>query len=34
MVILSNKNMQNYHENYPQKGVRVIYPDSMVKENS
>ena len=33
MVILSNKIMQNYSINYPQKEVRVIYPDSVVTEN-
>ena len=33
MVILSNKIMQNYHKNHPQKGVRVIYPDSVVTKN-
>ena len=32
MVIFSNKTMQNYHKIYPQKGVRVIYPDSVVTE--
>ena len=33
MVILSNKIMQNYPKNYPQKGVRVIYPDAVVTDN-
>ena len=33
MVIVSNKIMQNYPKNYPQKGVRVIYPDYVVTEN-
>ena len=33
MVILSNKIMQNYQKNYPQKGVKVIYPDGVVIEN-
>ena len=33
MIILSNKIMQNYPQNYPQKGVKVIYPDSVVTEN-
>ena len=33
MVILSNKIMQNYPKNYPQLGVRVIYPDSVVTKN-
>ena len=33
MVILSNKIMQNYQENYLQKGVMVITPDSVVTEN-
>ena len=33
MVILSNKIMQNYQNNYPQKGVRAIYPDSVVLDN-
>ena len=30
MVILYDKIMQNYHKIYPQKGVRVIYPKSVV----
>ena len=30
--ILSNKIMQNYQNNYPQKGVMVIYPDAVVTE--
>ena len=29
----SDKSMQNYHKIYSQKGIRVIYPDSMVTEN-
>ena len=33
MVIFSNKIVQKYHKNYPPKGVRVIYPDSVVREN-
>ena len=33
MSILSNKTMQNYPKNYPQKGVRVICPDSVVMNN-
>ena len=33
MVIFSNKIMQNYQNNYPQKGVMVITPDAVVKEN-
>ena len=33
MVIVSNKIMQNYQNNYPQKGVRVVYPDYVVTEN-
>ena len=33
MVILSNIIMQITLNNYPQKGVRVIYPDSVVTEN-
>ena len=33
MVILSNKIMQNYRKNYPQKGVMVITPDAVVTEN-
>ena len=33
MVILSNKSMQNYPKNHPPKGVRVIYPDSVVMKN-
>ena len=33
MVILSNKIMQNHPKNYPQKGVRVIYPNVVVTEN-
>ena len=33
MVILSNKIMQNYAKIYPQKGVRVIYPEYVVTEN-
>ena len=30
---LSNKIMQNYPKVYPQKGVKVIYPDAVVTEN-
>ena len=33
MVIVSNKTMQNYWKNYPQKGVMVIAPDAVVTEN-
>ena len=33
MVIFSNKIMQNYRKNYPQKGVMVIIPDDVVMEN-
>ena len=33
MVILSDKIMQNYWNNYPQKGVMVITPDAVVMEN-
>ena len=33
MLILSNNIMQNYPKHYPQKGVRVIYPDYVVMEN-
>ena len=29
----SNKIMQNYQNNYPQKGVMVITPDALVTEN-
>ena len=28
-----NKIMQNYHKNYPQKEVRVIYPNSMITKS-
>ena len=30
MVIVSNKIMQNFRKNYPQKGVMVITPDAVV----
>ena len=33
MVVVSNKIMQNYQNNYPQKGVMVIIPDAVVTEN-
>ena len=33
MVILSNKIMQNYQNNYPQTEVMVITPDAVVTEN-
>ena len=33
MMILSNKIMQNYRKNYPQKELIVIYPDAVVTEN-
>ena len=33
MVILSNKIMKNYQNNYPQKGVMAITPDDVVTEN-
>ena len=33
MVILSNEIMQNYRNNYPQKGVMVITPDAVVITN-
>ena len=33
MVIFSDKIVQNYQNNYLQKGVRVIYPDTVVTEN-
>ena len=33
MVILSNEIMQNCHKNYPQKDIRVIYPDYVLTEN-
>ena len=33
MVILYNKIMQYYPKFYPQKGVRIIYIDSVVTEN-
>ena len=33
MVILYNKIIQSYHKNFPQKGVRVIYPKYVVTEN-
>ena len=33
MVILFNKIMHNYQNNYPQKGVMVIAPDAVVTEN-
>ena len=34
MVTLSTEIMQIYPKHYPQKGVRVIYPDSAVTENA
>ena len=33
MEILSDKTMQNHPKKYPKKGVKVIYPDSVVTEN-
>ena len=33
MILLYNKMMQNYHSNFPQKGVRAIYPKYEVTEN-
>ena len=33
MVMFSNRIMQNYQNDYPQKGVMVITPDSVVTEN-
>ena len=33
MVFLSNKIKQKYPKNYPPKGFRVIYPDSVVTKN-
>ena len=33
MVILSIEIMQNHQKIYPQKGLRVIYPDDVVTEN-
>ena len=33
MVILSNKIMQKYRKNYPQKGVIAITADAVVTEN-
>ena len=33
IVMFSNKIMQNYRNNYPQKGVIVITPDAVVTEN-
>ena len=32
MVILYNKTVQNYQNYYHHKGVRVIYPKSMIME--
>ena len=29
----NNKTVQTYHKNYPQKGVRVIYPKYVVTES-
>ena len=33
MEFFSNKIMQNYRNNYPQKVVMVIAPDAVVTEN-
>ena len=33
MVILSNKIMQNYQNIYPPKGIMVITPDAVVRDN-
>ena len=33
MVILYNKVVQNYHKNYPKKGVKENLPKSVVTEN-